>query len=143
MAESTAGRPRLLRATHGEGRLRVEGLAVVLGGDLCVALWGGTGPHVGAVALAQARPSLADPSRTGSTSSVLTLLGHKDDIVARTAADRLAAALGRTAVVTAGLHVDEATPADLSALTQAAAECVEDLLRQALRLQLGARTQWA
>lgn len=133
----------LFRSARGEGRLRVEALVVVVGGDLSMAIWGGTRPHIGAVALAQARARLADPNRPASTSSVFTLLGHKDDIVARAAADRLAAALGRTVVVSAGLHVDQATPDDLQALTRAAEECVEDLLRQTLRAGLAACSQWA
>jgi gallate decarboxylase subunit D len=133
----------LLRAARGEGRLRVEAVAVAVGGDLSLAIWGGTRPHIGAVALAQARASLADPSQTSSTSSVLTLLGHKDDSVARAAADRFAATLGRTVVVVAGLHVDQATPEDLQTLARAAEECVEDLLHQALRAGLGSRAQWA
>lgn len=119
----------VLRVAGGEGRLRVEALAVLVGGDLVVAIWGGTAPHVGAVALAQPRPSLDDPRVTSSTSSVLTLLGHKDDVVAREAADRLAAASGRTAVVTAGLHVDDATVADRQALVANARACVGQLLR--------------
>ncbi|MHB1134233.1 MAG: prenylated flavin chaperone LpdD [Chloroflexota bacterium] len=121
------------RATRGEGRCRVEALALRLGADLSVSLWGGTAPHVGAVALAQARPSLADPARASATSSVLTLLGHKDDAVARAAAERLAAALGVTVVVAAGLHVDDATPADLQDLIDNAKACVENLLGQLLR----------
>jgi hypothetical protein len=124
--EGKAG--EVLRVTGGEGRLRVEALAVLVGGDLVVAIWGGTAPHVGAVALAQPRPSLDDPRVTSSTSSVLTLLGHKDDVVAREAADRLASALGRTAVVTAGLHVDDATAADRQALVANARACVGQLL---------------
>ena len=111
----------VLRVAGGEGRLRVEALAVLVGGDLVVAIWGGTAPHVGAVALAQPRPSLDDPR--------VTLLGHKDDVVAREAADRLAAASGRTAVVTAGLHVDDATVADRQALVANARACVGQLLR--------------
>lgn len=121
---------RVVRAASGEGRLRVEAVAVVAGRDLVVTIFGGSGPHVGAVALAQARPSLTGSGETSATSSVLTLLGHKDDVVAREAADKLAAALGCTVVVTAGLHVDQAGEAEIATLATAAGECVEELLAQ-------------
>lgn len=118
----------MVYATYGEGRLRVEATALRLGDDLLVAICGGTSPHLGAVALALPRPSLKDPSVTRATSSVLTLLGHKDDTVAREAAERLAAARNRPAVVTAGLHVDGASEDDLAALVANARACVERLI---------------
>lgn len=128
MSESAAAGQAVVRVTHGRGRLRVWAVATRAGRDLCVIIAGGSEPHVGAVAVAQARPSLADAARTSATSSVLTLLGHKDDAIARAAAERLAAALGCTAVVSAGLHVDAATDAELEVLQMGAQRCVEDLL---------------
>lgn len=119
----------MLRAAAGKGMRRVEATAVVAGRDVVVTLGGGTAPHVGAVALAQARPSLNRPQATSATSSVLTLLGHKDDVVAREAAERLAVACGGTAVVAAGLHVDQASPADLRALVANARRCIADLAK--------------
>ncbi|MHB1005287.1 MAG: prenylated flavin chaperone LpdD [Chloroflexota bacterium] len=127
MDEKSARRD-LWRVADGEGRLRVEATAVRVGDDLVVAIAGGTAPHLGAVALALPRPSLKDKTTTSATSSVLTLLGHKDDVVAREAAERLAAALGCPVVVTAGLHVDDATAEDLAALVNGARGCVEALL---------------
>jgi hypothetical protein len=53
--------------------------AVRSGDDVVVVLGGGERPHIGALAVAIPRPSLADPEQTSSTSSVITLLGHKDD----------------------------------------------------------------
>lgn len=118
-----------MNVVSGEGRLRVEATALRVGEDLVVAIWGGTHPHLGAVALALPRPSLKDVSQTSATSSVLTLLGHKDDAVAREAAERLAAARGCPVVVTAGLHVDDATADEVSALVANARVCVKELLR--------------
>jgi len=105
---------------------------VRVGTDLVLTIWGGTVPHVGAVALAQARPSLADPGVASATSSVLTLLGHKDDVVAREAADRFAAALGSTVVATAGLHVDAATPEEIQTLIATARCCLDQLLGEVM-----------
>lgn len=84
----------------------IEAEAVRLGADVLVYIWGGERPHIGAVAAAQPRPSLADPDKTSATASVLTYVGHKEDQVAREAALALAARLNTNVVVTAGIHWD-------------------------------------
>ncbi len=69
-------------------------------------LWGGTRPHIGAVAVAVPRPSIADPSTTSATASVLTLVGHKEDDVVKMVSQRLSARLSKKVIVTAGIHWD-------------------------------------
>jgi hypothetical protein len=68
--------------------------ALWIGPDLLVYIWGGDAPHIGAVAMAQPRPSLADPKVTSSTASVFTYVGHKEDDLAKWAAEKISAALG-------------------------------------------------
>ena len=48
-----------------------------MGEDCLVAVWGGTRPHIGAVGMAQVRPSLRDPNKSSATSSVSPLWGIK------------------------------------------------------------------
>ena len=76
----------------------------VMGEDLLVVLWGGTRPHIGAVGMAQPRPSLRDPKTISATSSVFTFLGHKEDVLAKAMSEELARELNRTVVVVAGMH---------------------------------------
>jgi hypothetical protein len=102
----------------------IQAEAVWIGEDLLVYIWGGERPHIGAVAMAEPRPSLADPEVTSASSSVFTYLGHKEDVLAKQAAESLAAALGAKVVVTAGIHWDD--------LDQAAIETVLDNSRQLL-----------
>jgi len=90
--------------SSGEGQYPIHAAALLIGEDLLVAMWGGTHPHIGAVSLAQPRPSIADPERTSATASVLTRLGHKDDEVAKMVSERLAASLAKNVVVTVGIH---------------------------------------
>jgi hypothetical protein len=78
----------------------------LIGEDVLVAIWGGEKPHIGAVAVAQPRPSLKDPELTSSSASVICLVGHKEDELAKAAAEILAAALKTQVVVTAGIHWD-------------------------------------
>jgi hypothetical protein len=89
----------------------VEAEAVRIGPDILVYVWGGERPHIGAVAAAQPRPSLADPSRTSATASVLSYLGHREDGVAKEMAETISARFKTNAVVTAGIHWDH-LPAD-------------------------------
>lgn len=76
----------------------------LIGQDLLVAIWGGEKPHIGAVAVAQPRPSLKDPEVMSATASVICLPGHKEDELAKAASEILAAALNTQVVVTAGIH---------------------------------------
>ncbi len=89
-----------------ETSLVVEARAVQIGADILVYIWGGDRPHIGAVAAAQPRPSLADENRRSATCSVLTYLGHKEDEVVKLVAEQLSAALDTNVVVTAGIHSD-------------------------------------
>ena len=101
-----------------EGRFKLEALVKPLGQDLLVAIWGGTHPHIGAVALALPRPSLRDKRKTSATSSVLTLLGHKEDETARMVSEALAAAFKQNVVVTAGIHWDNLRPEEIGAINE-------------------------
>lgn len=88
----------------------VEAEAVRVGPDILVYVWGGERPHIGAVAAAQPRPSLADPSKTSATASVLSYVGHKEDGVAKEMAEAISARFNTNAVVTAGIHWDNLPP---------------------------------
>ena len=78
----------------------------MIGPDLLIAIWGGEKPHIGAVAVAQPRPSLKDPDVTSATASVICFVGHKEDELAKAAAEILSATLNTAVVVTAGIHWD-------------------------------------
>lgn len=81
-----------------------------IGDDLMVNLWGGEKPHIGAVSVAQPRPSLKDPQQISASASVICLLGHKEDELARAAALKIAQAMNANTVVTAGMHWDDLSP---------------------------------
>ena len=93
-----------------EGSYNLEASVRLIGEDLLVAIWGGERPHIGAVSMAQPRPSLKDPEATSATASVFCLLGHKEDELAKAASEVLAAALNTAVVVTAGIHWDNIEP---------------------------------
>ena len=88
------------------GSYDIEAEVLRIGDDYLVAIWGGERPHIGAVAAAQPRPSLESPEVTSATASVICFPGHKELEIARAVSEKLAAALGASVVVTAGIHWD-------------------------------------
>ena len=84
-----------------------EAFVKEIGQDLLVAIWGGERPHIGAVAVAQPRPSLKDHSLRSATASVFCYPGHKDDIIAKEAAEKISSALDTNVTVTVGIHWDD------------------------------------
>lgn len=101
-------------------------MVVRCGDDLTVVIGGGEKQHIGAVAVGMPRPSLKDKNVVSSSASVLCLTGHKEDLLARSAALELAKLLGHTVTVTVGLHIDDAPVAAISLLE----ENFQELLRQ-------------
>ena len=89
-----------------EGGYGLEAHVQIIGPDILVSIWGGTAPHIGAVSLAQPRPSLKDPENTSATASVLCVVGHKEDDLAKNASEFMSARLNTRVVVTAGIHWD-------------------------------------
>ena len=110
----------------------IEAEAVWLGQDLLVWIWGGERPHIGAVAAAQPRASLADPGRRSATASVLAYLGHKEDAVVKMVSESLAAAFDAKVVVAAGIHWDDLPAAEIGVIMERCRELVE-LLKQSVR----------
>ena len=102
----------------GEAPHIVEATITKCGRDLNVCIGGGDTYHIGAVALAIPRPSLADTSQISASVSVLCVTGHKEDDLARTTALTLACKLNARTVVTCGLHIDNATPQDIQILNK-------------------------
>lgn len=113
-------------------RLNLEARWLWAGADLLVLVTGGQRPHLGAVAMAAPRPSLAAPGATSATASVFCYPGHKEDELARTLALRLASALNVKVTVAAGAHWDDLSGEDI-AQVGANALALGELLLDALR----------
>jgi hypothetical protein len=112
-----------------KGRFELCARVSILGNDILVVLSGGS-VHIGAVAMAQPRPSLADSRKTGATSSVYTYVGHKEDSIAKTMADKLAQHLNRKVVVVAGIHWDDLRDEEIEILVNMCHEITEDVLNK-------------
>lgn len=102
--------------------------AFLMGEDLLVSLSGGDQPHIGSAALAVPRRSLRDPAERSATSSVLNVVGHKDDALTKDASERLAAALGRRVVVVAGAHYENLDQSGIAVIRALGDRAVERLI---------------
>lgn len=118
-------------AARQKGRFEIQAQVTLLGKDVLVVLCGGA-VHIGAVAMAQPRPSLADPRQSGATSSVYTYVGHKEDTVAKAMAEKLSKGLNRKVVVVAGIHWDHLQEEEIETLVMLCREITAEVLTQCL-----------
>jgi hypothetical protein len=103
-----------------------------IGEDLLVAIWGGEKPHIGAVAVAQPRPSLKDPDLNSATASVICYVGHKEDELVKASAEIIAAILNTRVVVIAGIHWDNLDQNGIDTILKNSKTIVEMILEQCL-----------
>ena len=122
-AESV-GPMRVVTFSEKRGPFEIFARAESVGNDVLVVLWGGIA-HIGAIGIAQPRPSLRDSSVMSATSSVLTFLGHKEDVPAKAMSEALAARLDKKVVVVAGIHWDNALPEEIGMISEACKALVE------------------
>lgn len=102
-----------MERNFGRGRTKLRVKVRTVGEDVVVFVNGGES-HIGSIAVAFPRPSLDDPGRISSTTSVFNMIGHKDDYLSKPLADELASETGRTVVVVAGFHLADITKNEIN-----------------------------
>ncbi|MDE6219583.1 MAG: hypothetical protein K2G51_03975 [Lachnospiraceae bacterium] len=90
-----------------------------IGEDILITVQGGERPHIGTAVLAVPRLSLTGDESTSTTSSVLNVTGHKDEVICRMLAEKAAKKYGVTVVCTGGFHVDHMSAAQIEEVTAA------------------------
>jgi hypothetical protein len=110
--------------TKGEGRTSISLLAESLGADPVVHIYN-ENAHIGAVALGE-----YDHKENRTSTSVITRLGHKDDVIAQKAAYLISKHTKRPSCVIAGVHLDNITEEEIEKLLEVADSCVKDFLRR-------------
>lgn len=101
-----------------------------LGADCHILLTGGERPHIGCTAIAFPRPSLKGDGTWSSTSSVLNVIGHKDEYLCRRLAEMVSAAMGAVVVCTGGFHVDGITGEEIEEVVEGAEMLGEEIVRK-------------
>lgn len=95
-----------------------------IGEDYEITIQGGEKPHIGCVVLAVPRPSLEENGKRSSTSSVLNVTGHKDEVLCRYLAEQAAAKENAVTVCCGGFHMDHITKEQIKEVKQAVKEIV-------------------
>jgi hypothetical protein len=98
-----------------------------IGKDLLIAIYGGDAHHIGGAAIAYPTPSHYRDATTVSVST-MTLPGHKDYVVANTAAEKICKALETPTIVTVGIHYDNATKKDIDEIISVVDALVQDVI---------------
>jgi hypothetical protein len=119
-----------------KGRFELQAHISILGKDILVVLSGGVA-HIGAVAMAQPRPSLADPRKAGATSSVYTYVGHREDVIAKAMSEKLVKILNRKVAVVAGIHWDNLKDEEIEIIVTMCQEITEEVMNKFLSTKDG------
>ncbi len=114
----------------GKDKYQIIMLATITGNGIVAQIFGGEKAHVGAVALSIPGPGVAGPEKVSCSTTVVPLLGHKDDEVARPVAEELAKTWGSPVVVVAGIHIDNAGKEDIRELLNNCREVTRALIRE-------------
>lgn len=109
-------------------QVRLE-VAETEGQGISAFLTGGTAPHVGGVAVAVPRNKSNADGLTCDVSQIC-LPGHKDVYAAVEVAKMLALGANQPVSVTAGLHVDHASPEDVAMLLELSKAAAQQWLDQ-------------
>lgn len=117
----------IITITEKDDRFEVNAAVHVLGRDILVVLAGGA-LHIGAVGIGQPRASLKYEGKISSTGSVFTILGHKEDVIAKSMSEELSKNLNRTAVVVAGIHWDRLTTEELDRIVNICSRITEKII---------------
>jgi hypothetical protein len=94
----------------------IEVRVIRCGNDYVFVFGGGSVYHIGAIAVCLYHPSLKNHDHYTTTPSVITIPGHKEDMLARSAALQLSRELKTNVTICVGLHVDQASKSDIQRL---------------------------
>ena len=108
---------------RGKGRTKVSLSAHCIGNDLIVFLYN-ENAHIGAVALGE----YSHKEKRAST-SVITRLGHKDDVIAQQAAHLISKATKGPVCVIAGIHLDNISEDEISQILANSLSAAEEFVR--------------
>ena len=113
-------------SSKGMGRTKVSLSVNCIGNDLVVFIYN-ENPHIGAVSIGE-----YDNEQQRVSVSVITRLGHKDDIIAQGAAKLISDVSQRPVCVIAGLHLDNITPEEISKIIENAGAAVNEFIKKRL-----------
>jgi hypothetical protein len=112
----------------GEGRFKLEATITKTQDGINIYLGGGEKTHIGTVVLCQPRESLKQDGSRSVTTSILNIVGHKDDDIAKPIAEKLCLNLNERIVISAGVHIEKATEAEIQKLLEMGKRLTEKII---------------
>jgi len=113
--------------TKGEGRTKVSLTAHYIGSDLIIYIYN-QNAHIGAVAVGE-----YDHKKRRASTSVITRLGHKDDVVAQKAAYSISKSMRKPVCVIAGIHLDNTTEAEITQILENTSHLVDEFITKGVQ----------
>jgi gallate decarboxylase subunit D len=114
--------------TKGEGRTKVSLSVHQMGSDLVIFIYN-QNAHIGAVAVGE-----YDRKTRRTSTSVITRLGHKDDVVAQKAAYLISKATRKPVCLIAGIHLDNITKAEMTEVLRNTNSLVDEFVSQRCKM---------
>lgn len=102
----------------------IELKATRVGDDIVAWIYGGEKPHVGCTVQSIPRPSLTGDGSVSVTSSVLNVVGHKDEAICKKVAEALCVRYNAVVVCSGGFHMDHITMGQIVEVLQAVEEMI-------------------
>lgn len=96
-----------------------------LGDDYNITISGGEKPHIGTSVLAIPRPSLTGDESISATSSVMNMVGHKDEQICRYLAEKVCTNKNAIVLCSGGFHVDNISKDGINEVLQTVKELAE------------------
>ncbi|MCC8151895.1 MAG: hypothetical protein LIO96_10700 [Lachnospiraceae bacterium] len=93
-----------------------------VGKDMHLLLTGGTDPHIGCVVMSVPRLSLSGDRTASATSSVINVIGHKDEEICRVLAEAVCRAYQCLVVCVGGFHEDHLQEDQITEIKRVVAE---------------------
>ncbi|HHY04507.1 MAG TPA: hypothetical protein GX534_04915 [Thermoanaerobacterales bacterium] len=112
----------------GDGLYTLTAVIVPAYDGINIYVGGGERPHIGTVVISEPRESLKNAKTISCTTSVYNFLGHKDDFIAVPIAEAICINTGKTVVVSAGIHIDNATQDDIDTFMQNKDKLIKEIL---------------
>ena len=114
---------------------RICGLVVLCGEDLAVIVGGGTKHHVGAASVVAAPQSpISQNGIVIDYEKTISLPNHKESELVYSAANQLSKHLRTTVLVTAGIHIDNASRNDIDVLVNNFQTLIDKIQREMARV---------
>lgn len=114
-------------------KVKIKLYGTYIGKDFFLVLSGGEQEHIGCIVQSYPRPSLKDVQKMSATSSILNVIGHKDEFICRYVSETFCVALKTMIVCTGGVHIEKATEYEIQEIVDGIKKWIPKVIEQMKR----------